>query len=197
MQFRLIYAGALYGHSDDERLRERSLHVHDIRREFHSQLRKLWRDHPVLANSEFNKSGVVGAQPIFPYIREGFRFIPIANEKNGLICTIEILLLRDGRPGGAIADIDNRLKTIFDALRMPKNDLELGSKSSRGKQGPARNEDPFYVVVDDDKLITHVSVTTDTLLDPVPGVAEDHAVRLVINVTVRPYHVHMENLAFT
>jgi hypothetical protein len=197
MQFRLLYAGALFGHRDDEKLRERVLHVHDIRREFHRQLKKLWRDHPVLANSEFNKSGVAGAQPIHAFLKEGFQFIPIVNDTNGLICALDILLLRDGRPGGALADIDNRLKTIFDALRMPKSPGELGANSRRGQQKPSKDEDPFYVVVEDDKLITHLSVTTDTLLDPVPDKPVDDAVRLVINVTIRPYHVHMDNLAFT
>jgi hypothetical protein len=39
MHFRLVYDGALLAHRHGERLPERSLHVHDIRRKFHAQLK--------------------------------------------------------------------------------------------------------------------------------------------------------------
>src|SRR5262245_55338228 len=191
MQFRLLYAGALYAHQDEKKLPRRRHHVHDIRRSFHKQLKKLWNEHPILANEEFKKSGVVGRQPIKDFAQDGFCFRPLANETNGLVCGLDILLLRDGKPGKALADIDNRLKTIFDALRVAKNGAELEGIR------PAQDENPFYVVMEDDKLITHLSVIADTLLDPVEGVPVQDAVRVVINVTIRPYHVHMDNLAFT
>jgi hypothetical protein len=144
-----------------------------------------------LANEEFKKSGTVGRQPIKEFPLGPFLFKPLANETNGLICGLDILLLRDGKPGEALADIDNRLKTIFDALRMAKtNEID-------GLARPGDDDQPFYVVVEDDKLITHLSVTADTLLEPVPGIEIQDAVHIVLNVTVRPYHVHMDNLAFT
>jgi hypothetical protein len=197
MEFRLTYAGQLLAHRDDKRLLERSHHVHGIRKEFHLQLAKLWTDHPVLAHEEFNKSGVVGASPIGDFMHDEFRWRPIVNERNGLVCALDILMLRDGPPGKALQDIDNRLKTIFDALRKAKGPSELGAGTPRGQQRPEPHENPFFVLLEDDRLITHVSVTTDTLLEPVPNVPPNEAVRLVINVTVRPYHVHMDNLAFS
>lgn len=196
MQFRLIYSGCLYGTGNDTKVRQRALHVHDIRRNFHKQLDKLWRDHPVLANSQFNKSGVIGESPIYSFDREGYNFIPLVNDRNGLICALDILMLRDGRPGGTLTDVDNRLKTIFDALRMPKDAQELGAGSDRGKQNPASDENPFYVVLEDDKYITHLSVTTDTLLDPVLAVPAENAVRLIINVTIRPYNTQIKTVSF-
>src|SRR5262245_49019484 len=98
MQFRLTYAGQLLAHRDDERLPGRKLHVHDIRREFHRQLKKLWRDHPVLANRQFAKSPEVGPGPIQFFNREGFRFLPIVTSDpvNGLTCALDILMLRGG-----------------------------------------------------------------------------------------------------
>jgi len=197
MHFRLTYDGVLFAHRDGAVLPQRSLHVHDIRRIFHRQLKKLWRDHPVLSNQEYNKSGVVGAQPIQDFIEDGFRWRPLASKTDGLICGVDILMLREGRPGRAIQDVDNRLKTIFDALRKAKGPAELGSGTTSGLRIPVKDEDPFYVVVEDDSLITHVSVTTDNLLEPVPDVKQTDGVRLVLNVTIRPYHVHMDNLAFT
>jgi len=197
MHFRLTYSGPLLAHRDDKKLRERSLHVHAIRKAFHQQLKKLWKDHPILANQEFNKMPVAGAQPIQDFVHDGFRWRPIVNESNGLICALDILLLREGPPGRALHDVDNRLKTIFDALRKAKGPDELGAGTTQGMQTPSSDEDPLFVVMEDDKLITHLSVTTDMLLEPVPKVPPPDSARLVIDVTIRPYHVHIDNLAFT
>jgi hypothetical protein len=48
MEFRLTYAGRLLAHTENARKRARSLHVHDIRKEFHKQLKVLWSKHPIL-----------------------------------------------------------------------------------------------------------------------------------------------------
>ena len=121
---------------------------------------------------------------------------PIVTEDNGLICALDILMLRKGPPGEVRADIDNRLKTLFDALRMAQNPQELGEGTDKGKQEPGPEEIPFYVLLKDDHLITHVAVTSDMLLEPVKGVEPESSVRLVINVTVRPYRVTWDNLDF-
>ena len=64
-------------------------------------------------------------------------------------------------------------------------------------QMPSAEEDPFFVLMEDDNLITHLSVTSDRLLEDVPGVPVHDGVRVVIDVTVRPYSVHLDNLSFT
>jgi hypothetical protein len=54
--------------------------------------------------------------------------------------------------GGAwdvLHDVDNRLKTIFDALRMAKGPNELGGGTTQGMQRPTSDEDPFFVVMND------------------------------------------------
>ena len=102
-------------------------------------------------------------------------------------------MLRAGEPSKVIHDIDNRLKTIFDALRKP-SEQELGTK--QGMLKPQDDENPFYVLMDDDKLITRVSVTSDMLLEPVNGVQEEGSVRLFIGVTIKPYAVSIDNLDF-
>jgi hypothetical protein len=81
-------------------------------------------------------------------------------EELSLSCRLDILFLRSDRAGSLIksGDIDNRLKTLFDALRMPESKAELG-----GYEKPIDDEDPFFVLLQDDKLITHISVETDVL----------------------------------
>lgn len=196
MEFRLTYAGPLKAHRDDRRLAERSLHTHALRRHFHTQLRHLWATHPVLLkNSDAYVGPAPGTEAVFD--REGFRFKPIVTNALGLICRLEVLILREGNPGKVLYDIDNKLKTLFDSLKMPAGADDLGAKSSQGKQVPGDGEDPFYVLLENDNLITHVAVTTDRLLEPVPNAPRDEAVRLVLAVTIRGYDVNMDNLAFT
>lgn len=131
--------------------------------------------------------------------QEGFKWLPMITKKNGLICKLDVLMLRPGHPGQVVFDIDNRLKTLFDALRRPGTSDELGERTARGKRRPEPDENPFYVLLEDDSLITHLSVTTDTLLEPLEparGIPPDEQVRLVIGVNVRPYRATLENSGF-
>jgi hypothetical protein len=59
-----------------------------------------------------------------------------------------------------VENIDNRLKVLFDALRMPENTGELPHTP------PQSGEDPFFCLLQDDKYINEVTVTTDRLLLP-------------------------------
>ena len=194
MEFRLTYDGPLLAFRDDSTRFERALHVHDIRKRFHKQLAVLWREHPVLSAMGHPKREY---GDVLQFIDgHNFEWLPIVNKDNGLICRLDILMLREGQPGRALYDIDNRLKTVFDALRLADTPTELGAKSSKGQQVPGPDETPFYVLLQNDNLITHVAVTTDTLLEPVSNVPKDQAVRLVIGVTIRPYKSTMDNADF-
>jgi hypothetical protein len=197
MEFRLTYAGRLLATQGEQYVPQRSLHIHGIRKEFHKQLKQFWQMHPNLATGH-STSPVIGSTMMKElFHREGFAFKPIVTERNGLICKLEILILRAGPPGKTLYDIDNRLKTIFDALRMPKSPSELGSETKAGISTPGLDESPFYVLLEDDNLITHIAVTSDMLLEPIDGIPEDESVRLVIDVAARPYHVTMDNLDFS
>jgi len=51
-----------------------------------------------------------------------FNFVPIIHRPHEFSCTLEVLFLRREKPGNIIrngSDLDNRLKILFDALRMP------------------------------------------------------------------------------
>lgn len=104
-------------------------------------------------------------------------------EKLHLRCQIDILFLRPEGPqyimqGG---DLDARVKTIFDALRVP-SDL-----SETGGVGPQDDEVPFFCLLSDDKLVTGVSVTCDELLllPKERGVTPNDAF-LMIHVQMKP-----------
>jgi hypothetical protein len=115
------------------------------------------------------------------YQRCGGRFVPLINERGGFTCSLDILFLRRDNPGNLIengGDIDNRIKVLFDGLRMPKDQKEMGGLSIDP------DEDPFFCLLEDDKLITRVSVTTDRLIIPQGSEENINDVLLVIHVTM-------------
>ena len=75
-------------------------------------------------------------------------------------------------------DIDNRVKTLLDALRMPHDSSELP------KDPPALDEDPFFCLLEDDALVTELALVTDRLLEPPQEPSKDSHVHLIIRVTV-------------
>jgi len=89
--------------------------------------------------------------------------------------------MRRDNPGHLISsggDIDNRIKVLFDGLRMPHTVAELGALPIE------KDEDPFFCLLEDDKLITRVAVTTDRLITPLKAPEKINDVCLIIHVTV-------------
>jgi hypothetical protein len=71
-------------------------------------------------------------------------------------------------------DVDNRIKTLFDALRIPTLDEQK-------KNAP--KEDPTYCLLESDTLISGFHVDTGRLL--MPETIKPNEVHLVIEVAVR------------
>ncbi len=201
IQFRLIYSGELPS-SQKGRRKE----THAIRRQLHTQLAQLWSVVPFLAR---RKSDVVSAvtkrrdgptvktthlQEIAgKFTRCGFSFVPLITEDEGLACAIDILFLRPEAPGSIITkgggDIDNRIKTLFDALRIPQECSEVEGLS------PSPNEHPFFCLLEDDALITEVKVTTDRLLSGSKNVHDVHLVMTINTQIVDPEKAYIEFMA--
>lgn len=202
VEFRLTYEGPLWAASASN---TRVQHKHDIRRRFNGQLRQLWATEPYLSKALFSRRD---ANPPPPTIREtlvehqrknyaklGYEFVPLVTEELRMFCAIDILFLRPTLPGGAIksGDLDNRLKTLFDAMRMPGNKDELG-----GNDAPLEDEKPFYVLLSDDRLISKVSVETDRLLEPLGTDGyKDNDARLFITVRLKPFDMGWDNINFS
>ncbi len=211
LEFRLTYEGPLRATQRDpinNQLDGRADHKHEIRMEFHKQLKALWEVTPFLRDGIISGPRLTGNDAMgnpafihFPrfdkdtiiktYKRQGFDFLPLVTPESALLCGLEILFLRpDISPGNVpwSGDIDNRLKTLFDALRMPEPNEKYENRQ------PKADEVPFYCLMSDDKLISKISVETDRLLQPVNGKNDD--VRLVVTVKLRPYELNFGNIGF-
>jgi hypothetical protein len=58
------------------------------------------------------------------------------------------------------------------------------------------DEKPFFVLLEDDKLITKVSFETDQLLQYASNPPSEADVRLVITVRLRPWEMEAGNIQF-
>lgn len=213
LKFRLVYDGPVLatrslGAAGEKP--ERAKHKFEIRRAFHDQLKNLWQGDEFLSTAEIYgdsvntdiRAAIKGGgqrRKLHDVLAEqyemfGWRFIPLAVEDFQLNCSLKILFLRREVPGGILqqGDIDNRVKTIFDALRLPQNKTEMF-----GNDEPGTGEDPFYVLLRDDSMITHAEIEADTLWEsPPPEKGGQSHARVIIDVTLRPTVVSMFNLSF-
>src|SRR5687767_13098704 len=116
MEFRLVYQGLLKGTGN----RTDGKHKHDIRRYFHKQLVNLWKTRYPLKLWVDKKVTPSMEELANKHSLGGKRYLPIVRRKFDLHCKLDILLLR--RDLGTIlssGDLDNRIKTLIDALRIP------------------------------------------------------------------------------
>lgn len=204
MEFYLTYQGPLNATQRDPiqgQAPRHSKNRRDLRRSFHVQMKKLWAALPALNGNNGRPEFITTRGNECPstidelasaHAMYGYNFVPLVTEQLDLLCSIDVLMLRPDKPGSVIwaGDIDNRLKTLLDALRIP----EAGERY--GDAPPTADEQPFFVLLQDDKLITRVAVETDRLLQEVQTPPRDDDVRLFIKVSIRPYALHADNMHF-
>lgn len=154
-------------------------HKFQIRRAVHVQLKTLWSQ-PPLADmpsliEERRDDTYCFLRPLDPFV-----FVPLVTAEADTIAELDIALLRPEPPGRLITqggDIDNRLKTLFDALAMPRLANALLSS-----ERPTDDEIPFFCLLEDDNLVTAVNVRTEQLLEPT---ADPNIVEATIRVRTR------------
>jgi hypothetical protein len=198
MRFTLIYDGVLPPQTaHDGRVNDKSA----IRKVLHCQLQNLWANHPVLAGAleqwrklqpvrkAYSIAAISDPPLIEPMERAGIQFIPLVTNHLATYCELDILFLRREPKGflvNAGGDLDNRIKMLFDAFRVPQDASEL----------PALNgsePNPFFCLLEDDSLITSVKISSERLLEGTEWASPDR-VRLVINVITRVHRLTYGNL---
>ncbi len=110
-----------------------------------------------------------------------FRFVPLVTKELALVCKIEILLLRPDDDTYVVehGDLDGHVKTLFDGLRMPTKQDETGYST------PTADENPFFCLLEDDRLISELRVKADKLLLlPHKAISSKNDAFAVITVTI-------------
>lgn len=202
MRFHLVYNGPLPPTGNKSRPDD----ARRIRDQFHPQLKLLWETHSALrrlrSTAVVSGGGADIALTASPFDEERDLSAPLrggqvdlsAPVQRGtktyqslvtkaldLNCTLSVLFLRQEDPGALIldgGDLDNRIKTLCDALKVPDADIE-----SRYPQ--AQNE--TYCLLESDTLVAGFEVQTDRLL--FPKTKYPNEVHLVVEVEVRVLRV--------
>ncbi|MBR5904810.1 MAG: hypothetical protein IKZ49_04780 [Alphaproteobacteria bacterium] len=187
MKFKLLYYGDILTNP-----KKRSQHIADIRMQFHPQLKKLLDFKPWNNLSKFMMPDATKSPIITRHIG-GIDFNPIITPNLKMIAELEILMMHPEIIGVPRSDIDNRVKTILDGLRCPQNEHEIG-------QNTPRDIGPIYTLLDDDHLVTKLTVNTSHLLSnnifPADIQASPDAIFMLIDVNVRVTEGTLDNLPF-
>jgi hypothetical protein len=179
MEFTLHYRGELKANRGP-------LDKHILRCHFHTQLKELWDQLPLreyhgqlLLPPSTDPQALEGSCSVLRPIG-AFNFAPLVSSRIHFVAELDILLLRPEPPGMIITqggDIDNRIKTLLDALKVPSEPNALPSQAV-----PTPDQVPFFCLLEDDNLVTRLAVKTDRLFEPVQSPNE---VVLLIHVTTK------------
>ena len=185
MKFKLLYFGELLINP-----KKRSQHIADIRIQFHPQLKKLV-EHSPWNNLRKYMCPNPTKSPVSTRHVGGIDWNPVITPNLKLLAEIEIQLLHPEIVGVARTDIDNRVKTLLDGLRCPQNEHEIGDNTPT-------DIGPIYTLLDDDHLVTKISVNTSHLLDSEIFAKRQNGDDLfaMIDVNVRVAEGTLENLPF-
>jgi hypothetical protein len=205
MRFHLIYNGQLRASASSSKPRD----VMAIRRELSPQMKHLWKTHHALevllhtgaaqkrpnryrigevTPREFAKQDPSAFDDCLTTLPVGGKwYMPLVRQSLDLNCELQILFLRQQDPGELISqggDIDNRVKTLLDALRMP-------TKEEQERAGEF-NDDGLFCLMESDTLVSRLDVDTGRLLFAKSTKA--HEVHLVIQVTLNVLRVGPHNM---
>ena len=192
LKFTLSYEGALTtGGAKAEK-------KHARRREFHNQLKRLWQVHPILSkwHLPIDQHYIAPAQDVIraKYAKFGsFEFVPLVTKDLCVETALNFHILRPSNFKGQNADPDNIVKILVDSLKMPQDAGELPAQTVACEE-----EKPFFILMQDDGLVSKITSVTDELLQPVLGknTIDRSDTRVLIEVYIRPNFPNNANLIF-
>ena len=176
MRFTLTYQGPLppNGKARDKKV---------IREYLGPQIEQLW-------DKEEFRLGESELAPAPTKTIHGRRYIPLVGLGTHIEVDLNVLLLRQDNPASLIVsggDLDNRLKTLFDALQTPASAQECGEDPASGEEERL----PVYTMVEDDRLITGLTVRSERWLTTTENSNE---VLVILDVTLRVTKVTWGNM---
>ncbi|MCL2439175.1 MAG: hypothetical protein FWD15_01540 [Alphaproteobacteria bacterium] len=179
MKFKLIYSGELKINP-----KKRSKHINEIRKVLSPQLKRLTEITPYSIIKEKLMKNERGVRCI-----GGVKYFPIITPELNLLAELDIQILHPELLETPRADIDNRLKTLMDALKRPQSSHEV-CDDNKGKM--------MYTLLDDDHMVKGLSINTTHLLssDYKDGThPDDYKLLVIITVAIKASKGTPDNLA--
>jgi hypothetical protein len=190
MKFTLYYRGPLKPNGGPK-------DKHVIREFLHPQIRDLWEHMPLshmkekLLDPKRNPDTPPGGNNLLLDCC-GHTFACVVSKRLHTTAKLNITILRPEQPGNILAqsgDIDNRLKTLLDALTIPPHANQLPKSFT-----PSDDQKPFFCLLQDDALVTEISIRTLRWLNP-DAISKAEVV-LLINVETDTHLKTFENVDF-
>lgn len=183
MEFTLYYQGQLKSKCN-------AVEKHEIRKIFHVQLKQLWKQPPLVGFKDLTEYSTSKDNFKLPIEIGDFSFIPRVTERMSSIAELDIILLQPAKIGilHNSGDIDNRLKSLLDALKIPHEPGALPENAM-----PDENEKPFYCLLEDDSLVSRLNVRTEQWLGRPVNSKE---VLAIIHVKTKLTKIGIGNLGF-
>jgi hypothetical protein len=150
-----------------------------MRDAFHAQLEHLWETHHLLQGRGSPQARAAATRLNTPILLHGRQFVALVRNDMPLKCELEVRMLVNHSPGSLITkagDLDNRIKGVIDALRMPGSPDELRKRNSQ--------PNIYACLMQDDAVITGLKVSVERYLG-CPSQSAQWA-RLTIAVTISP-----------
>jgi hypothetical protein len=191
MRFQLTFDGDLpsVGNSPPPRRPAKVAVIWTLRHAISAQLESLWEHHHLLRGVGGTQARAAANTLRQPIKRCGHEFVAIVRPALKLKCELCVNMLVNHSLGSlvtGIGDLDNRVKTLLDALRVPKDPQEFKHVTLAPGLYPC--------LLEDDAMITALHITTDRYL-ACPSTSPQH-VRLQISVSVLPAENDFSNEAF-
>lgn len=203
MEFTLTYKGKLP--SGDKANKEDK---HRIRMAFHPQLKTLWTLPPLSYCSSYKEKEVswegeeryqdepnpgnfdFGSLPYVVTDMNGFKFVSIVHKSLAVVAELDVRFFFPSSDivsstSIIIRDVDNKLKTLFDGLRIPQQSQEIPEDWIQDEE-----QNPLYCLLEDDGLIAKVSVSSGYSLKPL----DQGEVFVIVNIKVKGKMGTLHNL---
>ena len=192
MRFPLSYEGSLpsSGNPRDPSKPSKLKEIWAIRNAVHLQIRSIY-DHHSAFRGQFGHSNALLQRINLPIVVDGRNFYPLARVSFKLKCELEIEMLVNHPIASVVtngSDLDNRLKTLFDGLRVPQSVQEI-----KGYMPPDITD--YCCLLENDVIISALKIEAFRNTATPAGAPLDH-VRLNMRVRLEPMEYDFVNEPF-
>ena len=193
MKFKLVYNGEIKINP-----KHRCAHLHEIRTQLSPQLKRLTE----IAPYDAIRQTLMNRKKCFREVG-GAKFFPIITPELDLLAELDVQIMHPELLNTPHADIDNRMKTLLDALKRPQSANEVSSAMNKGET--------MFFLLDDDHLVTKMTINTSHLLARPEGIGRtkirahslgaaakplpDYDLLIIISVNIKASRGTMDNLA--
>jgi hypothetical protein len=178
MKFTLTYTGELP--ASGNRPKSKLPTIWAIRNKLADQLANVLNTHPAISSRGSTASRAAYGALRNPIERSGHKFFPLVRHELGTVCGLTIKMLVNHEVGSIVTqagDLDNRLKTLLDALRVPK-DNEFRDFAPEGD---------CPCLLHDDAMVVQLAVSTERWFSAAPKSEKDVELHTDVRIwTARP-----------